>query len=106
MKSLKAAFLRTRLAIVFAARFSRIAGMLTWMNLFRTLIHVAFFITMLRFTTTVPAAQAYPPESQLPSKSGLPNALVMFDGTPVTTKKVWLNKRRPELKELFQHYMY
>ncbi len=30
----------------------------------------------------------------------------MFDGTPVTTKKMWVDKRRPELKTLFQHYMY
>ena len=30
----------------------------------------------------------------------------MLDGTPVTTKKEWFKKRRPELKALFQHYMY
>jgi hypothetical protein len=31
----------------------------------------------------------------------------MFDGkTRVTTKEQWTDKRRPELKALFQHYMY
>jgi len=30
----------------------------------------------------------------------------MLDGTRVATKEQWLAKRKPELKELFQHYMY
>ena len=30
----------------------------------------------------------------------------MFDGTKVTSKEQWNEKRRPELKALFQHYMY
>jgi dienelactone hydrolase len=30
----------------------------------------------------------------------------MLDGTKVTTKEQWAEKRRPELKALFQHYMY
>src|SRR4029450_4671297 len=32
--------------------------------------------------------------------------LLMFNGERVTNKKEWVNKRRPELKALFQHYMY
>jgi len=30
----------------------------------------------------------------------------MFDGSPVATAEDWVNQRRPELKELFRHYMY
>jgi hypothetical protein len=30
----------------------------------------------------------------------------MFKGERVTTKEQWVNKRRPELKALFQYYMY
>lgn len=30
----------------------------------------------------------------------------MFDGTKVTSKADWVSKRRPELKALFEHYMY
>ena len=41
-----------------------------------------------------------------PSKPGLPDPLVMFDGTKVARKDEWVNKRRPELKALFEHYMY
>ena len=49
---------------------------------------------------------AFPEVSQLPSRPDLPDPLVMLDGTRVTTKEQWVEKRRPELKELFQHYMY
>jgi hypothetical protein len=48
----------------------------------------------------------FPPVSKLPSRPELPDPLVMLDGTPVKTKKQWQEKRQPELKALFQHYMY
>lgn len=48
----------------------------------------------------------FPPVDQLPSRPGLPDPLMMFDGSPVATKKDWFEKRRPELKALFEHYMY
>src|SRR2546425_11130374 len=43
---------------------------------------------------------------ELTSSSELPDPLIMFGGERVETKKQWLKKRRPELKALFQHYMY
>jgi hypothetical protein len=48
----------------------------------------------------------WPDVADLPNISELPDPLVMFDGTPVKTKRQWRNKRRPELISLFQHYMY
>ncbi len=36
----------------------------------------------------------------------MPDPLVMFDGSSVTTADDWQTKRKPELKKLFQHYMY
>ena len=57
------------------------------------------------FAMTLPAAD-FPPPDKLPSRPGLPDPTVMLDGTRVTTKADWEAKRRPELKELFQHYMY
>ena len=51
-------------------------------------------------------AVEFPEPSALPSRPELPDPLEMFDGTKVTTAKDWVSKRRPELKELFQHYMY
>jgi len=58
---------------------------------------------------TVFASQAiadFPAPKDLPSQPALPDPLVMFDGTKVTTKDQWVIKRRPELKALFEHYMY
>ncbi|MCE9545791.1 MAG: acetylxylan esterase [Planctomycetia bacterium] len=43
---------------------------------------------------------------QLPPRRELPNPLVMLDGTPVKTPDDWNRLRRPELKRLFQHYVY
>jgi len=55
----------------------------------------------------LPAAAAdFPPVDKLPAQAGLPDPLVMFDGAKVTTKEQWEQQRRPELKQLFQHYMY
>ena len=51
-------------------------------------------------------AEEFPPVSELKSQAELPDPLLMFDGSKVTTKEQWNQKRRPELKALFQHYMY
>jgi hypothetical protein len=51
-------------------------------------------------------AADFPDVAALPSRPELPNPLVMFDGTKVTSADEWITKRRPELKQLFQHYMY
>lgn len=48
----------------------------------------------------------FPPADQLPSHPQLPDPLVMFNGDKVTTTQQWTQQRRPELKALFQHYMY
>ncbi|MEX2174285.1 MAG: acetylxylan esterase [Pirellulaceae bacterium] len=54
-----------------------------------------------------PAAAAdFPPVDQLKPHAGLPDPLVALDGTKVATKEQWEAKRKPELKALFQHYMY
>lgn len=52
------------------------------------------------------ASADFPPAAKLPANPDLPDALVMLDGKKITTSEEWFEKRRPELKELFQHYMY
>jgi hypothetical protein len=52
------------------------------------------------------AAPAWPDISQLPAQPTLPDPLVMLNGERVASKEQWFNQRRPELKALFQHYMY
>jgi len=51
-------------------------------------------------------APPLPDVSQLPKTTGLPDPLVFFDGRKVLTASQWTSERRPELKRLFQHYMY
>ena len=48
----------------------------------------------------------FPEPSALPARPHLPDPLVMLDGSHVETPKEWAERRRPELKALFQHYMY
>ncbi|MCI0684548.1 MAG: acetylxylan esterase [Gemmataceae bacterium] len=48
----------------------------------------------------------FPPIDKLPAHKDLPDPLVMLDGKRVATKAQWAKERRPELKKLFQHYMY
>lgn len=52
------------------------------------------------------AAAPFPDVEQLRPQAGLPDPLVMSNGERVTTKEQWMTQRRPELKALFEHYMY
>lgn len=52
------------------------------------------------------AASALPSVNQLPANTNLPSALVFLNGKTAATPQEWRDQRRPELKELFQHYMY
>jgi hypothetical protein len=52
------------------------------------------------------AAAPFPAPDKLPAHPEMPDPLVMFDGSKVAAKDDWFNKRRPELKALFEHYMY
>src|SRR5258708_25019152 len=66
-----------------------------------TLVLILCFFAMTSF-----AKQPLPEPGALPSTAALPDPLMMFNGAAVRTANEWNNKRRPELKELFQTYMY
>src|ERR1700730_15463556 len=68
--------------------------------------HGFFFAALALALGAVAVWADLPPIDKLPSHPELPDPLVMLDGTRVATKEDWLQKRRPELKNLFQHYMY
>src|SRR5436305_596615 len=51
-------------------------------------------------------ARKFPAVADLPAHADLPDPLVMLNGKRVTTREQWVKTRRPELKELFQYYMY
>jgi hypothetical protein len=53
-----------------------------------------------------PSPPELPPVTQLQPQPELPDPLTAFDGHRITTKDQWSVERRPELKRLFQHYMY
>ena len=53
-----------------------------------------------------PIWPTFPEPSKLPSQTALPDPLLMLDGRPVTSRAQWVKERRPELKALFEHYMY
>ena len=65
-----------------------------------------FCLLMLLMGTTIAQTKTFPAASALPEQKSLPDPLVMFDGKPVMSKEQWVKQRRPELKALFQHYMY
>src|SRR5688572_7782375 len=65
---------------------------------------------MLGFLSSLFSARAvaapFPAPADLPARAESPDPLAMFDGTKVASKDDWFKKRRPELKQLFQFYMY
>ena len=64
------------------------------------------FVTMAILVTNLSAADSVPEAAKSQAQSKWPDPLVSSNGAAVTTKKLWVNSRRPELKEMFQHYMY
>ena len=66
---------------------------------------LALFATFLPLETAMAQTQ-FPEADKLPSRPELPDPLVMFNGERVASREQWFDKRRPELKALFQHYMY
>src|SRR3989442_16024843 len=50
--------------------------------------------------------QGTPSMARLIPQEAMPDPLVMTDGRRVTTKAQWNRERKPELKRLFQEYMY
>jgi len=66
------------------------------------------FIAVLLYygSVTMPKAASFPEISELPIQSNLPNPLVKLNGERVSSREEWIEKRRPEIKALFEHYMY
>ena len=56
--------------------------------------------------TLIPGTKLFPEPSALPSHPALPDPLITMLGLPVKTREDWTKLRAPELRALFQHYMY
>lgn len=63
-------------------------------------------ILVILFAQGTAFAVDFPDFDSLPRHPEFPDPLVMRDGTKISTVADWNSKRRPELKALFQHYMY
>ena len=71
-----------------------------------SILTLSFLALLLLADTSNAGTRLFPDSSKLPSQPGLPDPLVMFNGKPVATRAGWFRNRRPELKALFQRYMY
>lgn len=85
--------------------------MASWMATLHPWAALLFCSAALLFSA-VAGAQSFPPKADLPDAEtlkpnpDLPDPLTFLDGRRVTNRQQWENERRPELKRLFQHYMY
>src|SRR4051794_11860357 len=76
------------------------------MSRFDAMLFAAAALAVVIAAGPAAAEDAFPEPSALPSRPELPDPLVMLNGERVTTKEQWQTKRKPELRALFQHYMY
>lgn len=63
-------------------------------------------VLMIGMASMILSADEFPEAEALPEIAGLPDPFLMMDGRRVTTPEQWYTERQPELKRLFQHYMY
>jgi hypothetical protein len=63
------------------------------------------FLLLLLFPALAFAVD-FPAPSTLPLAPALPDPLLARDGTVIKTREQWETLRRPELRALFEHYMY
>jgi (4-O-methyl)-D-glucuronate---lignin esterase len=69
-------------------------------NVFIPLLAVALF------PASMIAAENFPELADLAVSTEPPDPLVMRNGERVTTREQWFQRRAPELRALFEHYMY
>jgi len=79
--------------------------MTTQKDFFPGRVLIGFCITLAATMTTIEAAAAGP-DGTKPVPSTWPDPLITSNGVPITSKKAWRSTRRPELKAMFEHYMY
>lgn len=55
---------------------------------------------------TRPTEDVFPETSALPPTAELPDPLVMLNGQRIASRNDWVKRRKPQLRALFEHYMY
>jgi len=67
---------------------------------------IVLLMSLLAGCASRPIPSSFPEVSALAPQAAPPDPLVMLDGRRITSREQWFGERRPELKALFQHYMY
>lgn len=67
---------------------------------------LAIFIVSVGASLAWAADRSFPDRTALPAQPNLPDPLVKLDGSRVNSPNDWFQERRPELKAMFEHYMY
>ncbi|QDU78337.1 hypothetical protein Pla110_00380 [Polystyrenella longa] len=73
---------------------------------YRSLFFLFSCMSIMSIDSQITSAGDLPPVSELPVQKELPDPFVTLDGRKITTPEEWNEIRRPELLELFSHYMY
>src|SRR5438270_13590227 len=72
--------------------------------------HLAILVmsagTTFEIRTALAADSSFPHAESLPTQPNFPDPLIKLDGSRVKTRDEWFKQRRPELKAMFEHYMY
>ena len=63
-------------------------------------------LAMIPLAVATSFAADFPAPADLPRQEGFPDVLAARDGTAITSKEQWEKQRKPELRALFEHYMY
>jgi hypothetical protein len=69
-------------------------------------MHLLVPCTLAMLLASTALAADFTPPNELPQRRELPDPLVAMDGTRIETTQAWETVRKPELKALFEHYMY
>ncbi|MGE3821676.1 MAG: acetylxylan esterase [Isosphaeraceae bacterium] len=69
-------------------------------------VRLAALALALAFAAPALALADFPDVEKLPPRQEMPDPLVLRDGSKVADKDAWFSRGRPELKALFEHYMY
>jgi hypothetical protein len=67
---------------------------------------LSVFTVSLTVSCVTTPTRNFPDAATLPVQPAFPDPLTLRDGRRVTSRDQWERERRPELKALFQHYMY
>ena len=83
-----------------------IVGIRVFMNRCKTRFGMVIVWALLAGCATPPVEFSFAEVSDLTPRPEMPDPLILQNGDKVSSRLDWVKTRRPELKALFEHYMY